>query len=125
MEVSGVRSSCETLAMKSRRVFSTRSVSVRSRKTATAPPPGRGAAVTSKLRPGTMEPARAEAIFFPSVIAHGGQQLGVAHGFYDWSIQPRALCHQALHAPIAPLHSTVRAHGPDGILHGVKKCVEL
>ena len=38
IEVSGVRSSWETLAMKSRRLFSMRSVSVRSRNTATAPP---------------------------------------------------------------------------------------
>src|SRR3979411_2893630 len=58
MEVSGVRSSWETLAIKSRRGFSTRSVSVKSRRTATAPPPGMGAAVTSKVRAGTMEVAR-------------------------------------------------------------------
>ena len=59
MEVSGVRSSCETLAIKSRRVFSTRSVSVRSRSTATTPPSGNGAAVTSNARPGTIDVARA------------------------------------------------------------------
>ena len=60
MEVSGVRNSWETLAMKSRRLFSMRSVSVRSRSTATAPPPGMGAAVTSKVRPETMVFERAE-----------------------------------------------------------------
>src|SRR5579872_6545789 len=49
----------ETLAMKSRRVFSTRSTSVRSWSTTTAPPPGRGAAITSKLRPAPREVARA------------------------------------------------------------------
>src|SRR3984885_11202156 len=58
MDVRGVRSPWERLAMKSRGVFSTRSVSVRSRSTATAPPPGKGAAVTSKARPGMMEVAR-------------------------------------------------------------------
>jgi len=52
MEVSGVRSSCDTLAIKSRRVFSARSTLVTSCSTATAPPPGVGAALTSKIRPG-------------------------------------------------------------------------
>jgi hypothetical protein len=45
--------------MKSRRVFSTRSISVWSCNTATAPPPGMGAAVTSKTRPEKILAARA------------------------------------------------------------------
>src|ERR1700722_18004632 len=60
MDVSGVRNSWETLAMKSRRVFSMRSVSVRSRSTATTPPPGMGAAVMSKVRPAVMVFDRAD-----------------------------------------------------------------
>ena len=52
-----MRSSCETLAMKSRRVFSARSISVTSCRTATAPPSGVGAALTSKTRLGATEVA--------------------------------------------------------------------
>ncbi len=40
-----MRSSCETLAMKSRRICSVRAISVTSCKTATAPPPGSGSGV--------------------------------------------------------------------------------
>src|SRR5437588_688338 len=46
--------------------FSIRSISVRSRSTATAPPPGIGAALTSKACPGTIDAARAVRTLFCS-----------------------------------------------------------
>ena len=55
IEVSGVRSSCDTLATKSRCVRSTSSIRVMSCSTATAPPAGIGDAFTSKMRPGASD----------------------------------------------------------------------
>ncbi len=53
-----MRSSWLTLAMNSRRDFSAASIRVTSCSTAMAPPEGRGAAFTSKMRPGASELAR-------------------------------------------------------------------
>ena len=58
IEVNGVRSSCETLATKSRCVRSTSSIRVMSCSTATAPPAGMGEAFTSKMRPGASDVVR-------------------------------------------------------------------
>ena len=80
MEVSGVRSSWETLAIKSRRVFSMRSVSVKSRSTATAPPPGMGAAVTSKVRPARDGVrARGGDHMVAGGLLNGGQKIRIAN----------------------------------------------
>ena len=55
IEVSGVRSSCETLATKSRCVRSISSIRVMSCNTATAPPAGIGDTLTSKIRLGSSD----------------------------------------------------------------------
>ena len=126
MEVSGVRSSWETLAMKSRRVFSTRSVSVRSRSTATAPPSGRGAAVTSKARPGTIGcGARGLDLFRRGGGFDGGEEIGIADGFNDRSIEASVLRDEAVHGLVGPLHEAVGTDGDDGVLHAVEQGFEL
>src|SRR5580700_8294793 len=109
MEVSGVRSSWETLAIKSRRLFSMRSVSVRSRSTATAPPPGIGAAVTSNVRP--------EAMVFARAFLNRSEKFRVAHAVNQRSIQSRSTQQQTIHAAIRPLDAPVDIHRDYGVLH--------
>ena len=112
--------------MKSRRVFSTRSVSVRSRSTATAPPPGIGAAVTSNVRPGRTECARAEVNRLPSLAPCRASRnpdhapiplLAPADADVLWD--------KPFHASICPLHLPVRSDRDHRVLHGIEKRFEL
>ncbi len=111
--------------MKSRRVFSTRSVSVRSRRTATAPPSGSGAAVTSKARPATMEVARDVRLFFLVVASDCGQKIGIPHRFDHGRVQAGALRNESIHRLVGPADDPVGANGDHGVLHAVEQSLEL
>ena len=73
-----------TLATKSLRVVSERSISETSCNTATAPPPGMGAALTSKILPGETEVARRRLAWrWVRAEATAGEHLGVANGMHQ------------------------------------------
>src|SRR5580658_5429025 len=52
--------------------------------------------------------------------AYGAQEIRIAHGFNDGSIQPGALRNQAIHTLIGPLHAVVGTNGDHGVLHAVE-----
>ena len=112
--------------MKSRRVFSTRSVSVRSRSTATAPPPGIGAAVTSKVRPGNDGPGPGGKYFSRFTRSpHRSQEIRIANGLDQGRILAGVLRNQFVHGLVGPLHAIIGADGDDGVLHAVEQGLEL
>src|SRR5271166_1158579 len=125
MEVRGVRSSWETLAMKSRRVFSTRSVSVRSRSTATAPPPGKGGGHVEGAAGNDGSGARGLDLVGGRGFLDAGEEIRIADGFDDGLLQPGTLRNQTIHGAVGPLHQAIVADGDDGVLHAVEQGFEL
>src|ERR1019366_4726425 len=113
MEVSGVRSSWETLAMKSRRLFSMRSVSVRSRSTATAPPPSNGVR------------ARGPDDLVARRILNRGEKVRVADAVDQRRIQAQGTKQQTVHAPIGPLDAPLDIDRDHRVLHAVEKSFQL
>ena len=82
--------------------------------------------MTSKARPGTMEVARAGLHFFGGGGGFdGGEEIGIANGFDDRSVQASALRDEAIHGLVGPLHEAVGADGDDGVLHAVEQSFEL
>src|SRR5579863_3649864 len=57
--------------------------------------------------------------------AYSTQEIGVAHGFNDGSIQPGALRNQAIHTLVGPLHAVVGTDSDHGVLHAVQQGFEL
>ena len=55
----------------------------------------------------------------------GGEEIGIANGFDDGSVQARVLRDEAIHGLVGPLHEAVGADGDDGVLHAVEQSLEL
>ncbi len=50
----------------------------------------------------------------------GGQEIWIANGFDDGSIEARVLRNEAIHGLVGPLDQAVGADGDDGVLHAVQ-----
>ena len=99
-----------------------RSASVRSRSTATAPPPGIGAAVTSNVRPTAIVFERAEVTTCVARrFLNRGQKIRVANAVDQRRIQPRSAVQQPVHAAIGPLHASVDIDRNHRVLHAVEQ----
>ena len=82
--------------------------------------------MTSKARPGTMEVARAVFDLLGGGGGFdGGEEIGIADGFDDGSVEASVLRNEAIHGLIGPLHEAVGADGDDGVLHAVEQSFEL
>ena len=118
MTVSGVLSSCETLATKSRRIVSSRRRVVRSCTATTAPPSGSGRAETTSVRsptPISSGPAATPAIA-PRTASRTSRSCGsrsVEKGTASFEIE------QPARALVQAHHAASRAHGDDSFVERV------